>query len=44
MSRPAGFTERQVLMDADRLSRTLTRMAHEIVEKHPDTRRTVRPV
>jgi pyrimidine operon attenuation protein / uracil phosphoribosyltransferase len=36
MSRPAGFTERQVLMDHDRLSRTLTRMAHEIVERHPD--------
>jgi pyrimidine operon attenuation protein/uracil phosphoribosyltransferase len=28
--------ERQVLMDHDRLSRTLTRMAHEIVERHPD--------
>ena len=33
---PAGFVERQVLMDRDRLSRTLARMAHEIVERHPD--------
>jgi pyrimidine operon attenuation protein/uracil phosphoribosyltransferase len=36
LSQPAGFKERQVLMDQDRLSRTLTRMAHEIVERHPD--------
>ena len=26
-------------MDADRLSRTLSRMAHEILERHPDLRR-----
>ena len=28
-------------MDADRLSRTLSRMAHEILERHPDIRGTV---
>jgi pyrimidine operon attenuation protein / uracil phosphoribosyltransferase len=33
---PLGFAERQVLMDHDRLGRTLARMAHEIVERHPD--------
>jgi pyrimidine operon attenuation protein / uracil phosphoribosyltransferase len=36
MSQPPGFSERQVLMDHDRLGRTLARMAHEIVERHPD--------
>jgi pyrimidine operon attenuation protein/uracil phosphoribosyltransferase len=36
MSEPQGFRERQVLMDADRLARTLARMAHEILERHPD--------
>jgi pyrimidine operon attenuation protein/uracil phosphoribosyltransferase len=36
MSAPQGFVERQVLMDGDRLSRTLTRMAHEILERHPN--------
>lgn len=36
MSRPEGFLERQVLMDGDRLSRTLTRMAHEMLERHPN--------
>jgi pyrimidine operon attenuation protein/uracil phosphoribosyltransferase len=35
MSGPAGYVERQVLMDRDRLKRTLARMAHEIVERHP---------
>jgi pyrimidine operon attenuation protein/uracil phosphoribosyltransferase len=33
---PLGFAERQVLMDHDRLGRTLARMAHEIVERHPE--------
>jgi pyrimidine operon attenuation protein / uracil phosphoribosyltransferase len=37
----AGFRVRQELMDGARLHRTLMRMAHEILEKHPDTRRTV---
>ena len=38
---PPSFRERQELMDADRLSRTLSRMAHEILERHPDIRGTV---
>ena len=33
---PQGFRERQELMDGDRLARTLARMAHEILERHPD--------
>ena len=37
----AGFRVRQELMDGARLHRTLVRMAHEIVEKNPDTARTV---
>jgi pyrimidine operon attenuation protein/uracil phosphoribosyltransferase len=37
----SGFRVRQELMDGARLQRTLLRMAHEIVEKHPDTGRTV---
>jgi pyrimidine operon attenuation protein / uracil phosphoribosyltransferase len=41
MAPPAPFRERQELMDADRLSRTLSRMAHEILERHPDLRGTV---
>lgn len=41
MAGPAGFRVRQELMDGARLQRTLLRMAHEIVEKHPDTARTV---
>ena len=32
---PAGFRERLELMDASRLARTLSRMAHEIAERHP---------
>ena len=36
MNPPEGFVERQVLMDHDRLGRTLARMAHEIAERHPD--------
>jgi pyrimidine operon attenuation protein/uracil phosphoribosyltransferase len=35
-TQPLGWSERQVLMDHDRLARTLARMAHEIVERHPD--------
>ena len=38
---PPSYRERQELMDADRLSRTLSRMAHEILERHPDIRGTV---
>jgi len=36
MGAPPGFRERQELMDGDRLNRTLARMAHEILERHPD--------
>jgi pyrimidine operon attenuation protein/uracil phosphoribosyltransferase len=36
MGLPPGYRERQELMDRDRLQRTLTRMAHEILERHPD--------
>ena len=36
MKLPAGYRERQVLMDGARLARTLSRMAHEIAERHPD--------
>jgi pyrimidine operon attenuation protein/uracil phosphoribosyltransferase len=35
MGLPPGYRIRQELMDGDRLGRTLTRMAHEILEKHP---------
>ena len=38
---PPVYRERQELMDAERLSRTLARMAHEILERHPDMRGTV---
>jgi len=41
MAPPPSYRERQELMDADRLSRTLSRMAHEILERHPDIRGTV---
>jgi pyrimidine operon attenuation protein/uracil phosphoribosyltransferase len=41
MAKPASYRERQELMDADRLSRTLSRVAHEILERHPDIRGTV---
>jgi pyrimidine operon attenuation protein / uracil phosphoribosyltransferase len=41
MAKPVSYRERQELMDADRLSRTLSRMAHEILERHPDMRGTV---
>ncbi len=36
MGAPTGFRERQELMDGARLNRTLARMAHEILERHPD--------
>jgi pyrimidine operon attenuation protein/uracil phosphoribosyltransferase len=38
---PPTYRERQELMDAERLARTLARMAHEILERHPDMRGTV---
>jgi pyrimidine operon attenuation protein/uracil phosphoribosyltransferase len=38
---PTGFRERQELMDKSRLARTLSRMAHEILEREPDVARTV---
>jgi pyrimidine operon attenuation protein/uracil phosphoribosyltransferase len=41
MSSLQGYRIRQELMDAERLRRTLLRMAHEIVEKQPDVRSTV---
>jgi pyrimidine operon attenuation protein/uracil phosphoribosyltransferase len=37
---PPGFREKQVIMDAARVGRTLARMAHEILERHPDMSRT----
>ncbi len=37
---PAGFRIRQELMDHGRVARTLSRNAHEIVERHPDLGRT----
>ena len=36
MGFPSGYRERLELMDAARLARTLARMAHEMVERHPD--------
>src|ERR1041384_6273884 len=41
MADPPGYAVRQVLMDAERLSRTLSRMAHEMVERHPDMKGVV---
>lgn len=38
---PPSYRERQELMDAGRLARTLSRMAHEILERHPELRGTV---
>jgi pyrimidine operon attenuation protein/uracil phosphoribosyltransferase len=35
MGMPAGYRERQELMDGAHLARTLSRMAHEIAERHP---------
>src|SRR6185503_8663647 len=40
MSSPDGFRARQELMDKERLARTLNRMAHEVLERHPDIGRT----
>jgi pyrimidine operon attenuation protein/uracil phosphoribosyltransferase len=36
MGFPPGYRERHELMDSARLERTLARMAHEVVERHPD--------
>jgi pyrimidine operon attenuation protein/uracil phosphoribosyltransferase len=41
MEAPRGYRERLVLMDRERLARTLSRMASEIVERHRDQRRIV---
>ena len=41
MKTPRGYRERLVLMDRDRLTRTLKRMATEIVERHPDQKSAV---
>jgi pyrimidine operon attenuation protein/uracil phosphoribosyltransferase len=41
MGLPAGYAVRQVLMDADRLGRTLARITHEILERHPAMKGTV---
>jgi pyrimidine operon attenuation protein/uracil phosphoribosyltransferase len=41
MGLPPGYRVRQELMDRERLSRTLTRMAHEILERHPDRASTL---
>jgi pyrimidine operon attenuation protein/uracil phosphoribosyltransferase len=41
MKAPRGYRERLVLMDRERLARTLKRMATEIVERHPDQKSTV---
>jgi pyrimidine operon attenuation protein / uracil phosphoribosyltransferase len=41
MGRPPGYRDRLVLMEPDRLDRTLRRMAHEILERHPEAGRLV---
>jgi pyrimidine operon attenuation protein / uracil phosphoribosyltransferase len=41
MGFPPGYRVRLELMDRDRLSRTLRRMAHEILERHPDMSSTL---
>jgi pyrimidine operon attenuation protein/uracil phosphoribosyltransferase len=41
MQPPRGYRERLVLMDSGRLARTLSRIASEIVERHPDQKKTV---
>ncbi len=38
---PTGFRERQELMDKARLARTLSRMAHEILEREPEVAKMV---
>jgi pyrimidine operon attenuation protein/uracil phosphoribosyltransferase len=40
MAQPAGYQERQELMDAARMKRALARIAHEIVERHRELKRT----
>jgi pyrimidine operon attenuation protein/uracil phosphoribosyltransferase len=40
MSQPPGFRERQELMDAARLQRTLARIAQGILQRHPGMART----
>jgi len=37
----ADFEQRAVLMDEGRMERTIARMAHELVERHPDMKDTV---
>jgi pyrimidine operon attenuation protein/uracil phosphoribosyltransferase len=41
MALPPGYRVRQELMDRERLSRTLARMAHELRERQPDLGSTV---
>jgi len=41
MEAPRGYRERAVLMDRERVKRSLSRIASEIVERHPDLRRVV---
>ena len=41
MSHPAATAAYRILLDAKQVARTLSRIAHEIVEKQPDVRATV---
>ncbi len=41
MAAPPGYREREELMDGAHLARTLSRMAHEITERHPDVAEVV---
>jgi pyrimidine operon attenuation protein/uracil phosphoribosyltransferase len=41
MAGPSPRSEKAVLMDAGRVARTLARIAHEILERHPDMRGAV---
>lgn len=41
MGHPPGFRVRQEVMDEDAMGRTLARMAHEVLERHPEVERTV---
>jgi pyrimidine operon attenuation protein/uracil phosphoribosyltransferase len=41
MAGPSSRVEKAVLMDAGRVARTLARIAHEILERHPDMRGAV---
>ncbi len=38
---PRGYKERLILMDGSRLKRSLSRIASEIIERHPDQKNTV---